>query len=83
MKCPDRTKSEFTFELTSEAAMKNYLVLRKYNFDFEAALAANSSSTLGYGSEFKDAKTLEPLFKFHPFWPRLKSILEQGLDWQL
>jgi hypothetical protein len=37
---------------------------------------------MGYGSEFKDPKILEPHFKFHPCWPRLKSILENGSNWQ-
>jgi hypothetical protein len=83
-KCPDRTEPDFSFELTKEAAHKNYLLLKKkYRLDFKAALDANSSSPLGYGSEFKDPKVLEPLLKFHPFWPRLKSILENGSDWQL
>ena len=69
-KCPDRTKPEFSFEHTSEAAHMNYLVLKnKYNLDLKAALDGNSSSPLGYGSEFKDPKILEPFFKFHPFWP--------------
>ena len=81
--CPDRTKPEFRFELTNEAAEWNYLVLKKYNFDFKSALEANSSSPLGYGSEFRDPSTLEPLFKKHPFWNRLKLILERGSDWQL
>jgi hypothetical protein len=85
-KCPDRTKPEFSFELTSKAAHKNYLVPKnKYNLDLKAALDGNSSSPLGYGSEFKDPKTLEPLFNFHPFWhfwPRLKSILENGFNWR-
>ena len=42
-KCPDRTKPEFSFELTSEAAHKNYLVLKnKDNLDLKAALNGNS-----------------------------------------
>jgi hypothetical protein len=77
-------KPEFSFELTSEAAHKNYLVLKnRYKLDLKAALDANSSSPLGCGSEFKDPKVLEPFFKFCPFWPRLKSILVNGSDWQL
>jgi hypothetical protein len=42
-----------------------------------------SLSPLGYGSKFREPSTLEPLFKKHPFWSRLKLILEQGSDWQL
>jgi hypothetical protein len=39
----DRTKPEFSFELTSEAAHKNYLVLKnKYNLDLKAAVNGHS-----------------------------------------
>lgn len=26
---------------------------------------------------------LEPLFKFHPLWPRMKAILTEGVDFPL
>jgi hypothetical protein len=61
--------------LSKEAAMKNYLVMKQSNFDLAKALRAQSNSPLGYGSEFKPPEILEPLFKLHPNWKRVKAQL--------
>eukprot|EP00804_Cyclotella_cryptica_P020545 CCRYP_003391-RA/>CCRYP_003391-RA protein AED:0.08 eAED:0.21 QI:0/-1/0/1/-1/1/1/0/170 len=73
----------FKFELTREAALKNYLVLLKYNRDLDLALKAQQDTPLGYGSEFRKASVLEPLLANHPNWPRLKEILTSGSNWLL
>ena len=69
---------EFTFELTKEAAEKNFLVLRQYDFDLEKALSAQKGTPLEYGSEFRTSSELEPLLMNHPLWPHMKSILHNG-----
>ena len=71
-------KPEFTFELTREAAEKNFLVLRRYGFDLEKALSAHQGTPLEYGSEFRTVPELEPLLMLHPLWPHMKSILHEG-----
>jgi hypothetical protein len=74
---------EFKFELTTKAAFKNYLILGKYNFDLGAAIEAQKSSPLGYGSEFRKPEVLRPLFGMHPFWPQLEDILTNGARYPL
>lgn len=83
--CPTPAKPEFVFELTKEAALKNYIMIlkRKYKLDFQKALKAHSDTPLGYGSEFRHPSRLEPLFLKHPNWNHLKSILLNGSDLKL
>ena len=77
--CPE--KPLFEFEMTSEAAEKNFLVLKRFNFDVKAALAAQAKSPMGYGSEFRKRDILSPLVQHHPLWPRLEKILKHGSQW--
>jgi hypothetical protein len=58
---PAPTVPEFMFELTSEAAVRNFMILKKYNFDLPTAIEAQKSSPLGYGSEFLPPKTLQKI----------------------
>ena len=76
-------KPEFEFQLTSEAANRNFLVLRKYDFDIKTALKAQEGTPLEYGSEFRLARELEPIFQSHPMWGHLKKILLNGSNWPL
>eukprot|EP00956_Cyclotella_meneghiniana_P034348 scaffold103894_cov40-Cyclotella_meneghiniana.AAC.3 len=69
---------EFIFELTSEAAEKNFLVLRQYGLDLGKALSAQRDTPLEYGSEFREPSVLEPLLSMHPLWPKMKAILQNG-----
>jgi hypothetical protein len=69
---------EFTFELTKEAAAKNFLVLRKYCFSLEAALSAQKGTQLEYGSEFRTVEELAPVFELHPLWEDIKGTLTSG-----
>jgi len=47
-----------------EAANKNFILLKRtFGGDLSEALLAQSDSPLGYGSEFKPTKMLEPIFE--------------------
>ena len=82
--CRQPSKPLFAFEFNLEAANKNFILLkRKFGGDLSEALLAQSDSPLGYGSEFKPIKTLEPIFENHPSWRRMKSILTHGSKWPL
>jgi hypothetical protein len=74
---------EFAFEMTAEAAEKNFLVLKKYNFDLDKAILAQKSSPLRYGSEFRSPRTLGQIFLHHPLWPQMKDLLISGSKWPL
>lgn len=82
-KPPKLKKPIFKFELTREAALKNYLVLLKNNRDLGLALDTQQDTPLGYGSEFRKVPVLEPLLCNHPNWARLKGILTSGSTWEL
>jgi hypothetical protein len=72
---------EFAFEMSKEAAQRNFCVLSKYEKNLGKALYAQRKSPLGYGSEFRTPESLQKLFKMHPNWQRMKKILENGSDW--
>lgn len=83
MECKKPKKPEFSFELTKEVGLKNYLVLKKHGLDLSRALSAQAGSPMSYGSEFRPVAHIEQIFSRHPNWQRLKSILECGSDWKL
>ena len=81
--CGRPSAPEFQFELSHDAAEHNAAVLKLYGFHLGAAIEANSTSPLGYGSEFRPVHVLKPLFECHPNWNRLKSLLTVGSKWPL
>ncbi len=82
-KIPAPTAPEFVFELLSEAAEKNFMILKKYSFDLGQAIEAHRSSLLGYGSEFWPPATLRKIFWSHPLWQRMERLLFKGSEWPL
>ena len=81
--CVRPTAPEFQFELSCDAADHNAKALERYGFNLGAAIEANSSSPLGYGSEFRPVHILAPIFERHPNWNRLKTLLTVGSKWPL
>jgi hypothetical protein len=80
---PAPTPPEFVFKLTEEAAEKNVMILKRYDFDLAKAVFAQRSSPLGYGSEVRLPKTLMKIFKHHPLWGRIEHLLIKGSKWPL
>ncbi|KAL3757612.1 hypothetical protein ACHAWU_004714 [Discostella pseudostelligera] len=79
---PPPAKPEFQFEMTREAALRNFCVIQKYG-DIEKAIEGQRHSPVGYGSEFRAIDILTPLLKHHPYWEKFKSLLSRGSDWPL
>lgn len=78
------TPPDFSFELTCEAAEKNYLVLmHRHKGSLAASLESQHDSMVGYGSEFRDDAMLSHLFTCHPNWNRMTHILQHGSKWPL
>jgi len=71
----------FKFKMNRAAAESNFLVLRKFNFDFKKALEEQVGLPVGYGSEFQKGELLLPLLKNHPLWNRMKEMLTHGSKW--
>lgn len=79
---PPPDKSQFQFEMTTEAAIHNWSVLQEYE-NLGEALQQEKNSPLKYGSEFRTPRLLKHIFKHHPLWPRLEKMLENGVDYPL
>jgi len=78
---PRPDKPLFEFAMTSEAAEKNFLILKSFNFDMKKVLEAQANTPMGYGSEFRKGDILQPLLQNHPLWPRLTNLLKLGSQW--
>ena len=72
---------EFTFELTREAALRNFCILQRYNEDIGTAISNQLHTPLGYGLEFRPVSILDKLLHLHPHWCKLKQLLTTGSDW--
>lgn len=73
----------FMFELTEEAANKNFCVLKRFEMNLETAIDAQQNSPVGYGSEFRPIHILKPLLQHHPYWNHIQRLLSKGSDWPL
>jgi hypothetical protein len=73
----------FRFEWSDDAARHNMSILRKFNLDLAAAVAAQPFSTITPGSEFRPASLLAPLLSRHPLWPRFRERITVGAEFPL
>ena len=72
------SKSPVKFKSTPEAIQFNTDLLASFDYDVSKLIAAYPNSELGYGSEFRPAEVLEPLFYKHHNWARMKDFLTNG-----
>jgi hypothetical protein len=77
------TKPEFAFDMSMEAAERNYLLLKKYNGSLGTAIRAQGDSPMSMGSEFRTPDVLRAIYGRHPVWGRMAPLLEDGSTWQL
>ncbi len=80
---PQPSSPDFVFELTREAALKNFCILLRHKGSLANAIDSQRNSPVGYGSEFRPIDTLEPLLFLHPYWSKVKSLLTHGSIWPL
>ena len=67
--CPlSRARPVFNFVMSTEAADKNFALLKDNDYNLERILLSNSLSPLHPGSEFRPVSLLRPIFEAHPFW---------------
>ena len=73
----------FRFEWLDEAAQHSFRILKAFNLDLAAALAAQPFSTLTPGSEFRPAHLLAPFLSRHPLWSRFRERITLGAQFPL
>ncbi len=82
--CSHPSKPLFEFNLSVKAAEKKFILLtHKSGGNLHLALHAQNGLLLSFGSEFKPALMLESIFKFHPSWQKMKTVLIKGSEWPL
>ena len=82
--CFHPSKPLFEFDMSVEAAEKNYMILmHKFGGDLHEALRVQQGSPLQYGSEFKPVSILAPIFENHPTWNKMMTLLTEGSTWPL
>jgi hypothetical protein len=80
---PDLNPPKFIFNFTEEAAEFNARILASAHYDLDKIIRAQHPSQISYGAEFRLSDQLEELLAHHPFWPRLKEILDNGATFPL
>jgi hypothetical protein len=79
--CPHLSKPLFKFDLSVEVAEKNFILLRHiFGGNLHLAPHAQNGLPLSYGSKFKLALMIESIFKFHPSWQKMKTVLTKGSE---
>ncbi|KAI2507376.1 hypothetical protein MHU86_7096 [Fragilaria crotonensis] len=78
---PTPSKPPIRFELTEQAAIHNASVLELVDFDIGRLIRDHTTSTLGFGSEFRQVGELRPLLGRHPHFPNLEQILSEGMHY--
>ena len=72
----------FQFNISEEAAITNFEIITNAK-GLQQAILEQRNSPISLGSEFRPPHLLEPLLSWHPFWPKLRSILEKGVNYKL
>jgi hypothetical protein len=80
---PPRNKTPFRFAMTQEAAAHNFRVLRDASFDLHSLLMSNTGCVTHPGDEFRPVSLLDPIFKRHPLWQRVRQMLTVGAKFPL
>ena len=80
---PTPQQPEFHFEMTEEAARRNFCILARHRKNLGKAIKRQCNSPIGYGSEFRAPETLAQIFSSHPNWTRMEKILREGSSWPL
>jgi hypothetical protein len=78
-KPPSFRPPKFQFEWTDAAASHNLQILRDFEFDLGGAIAAQPSSIVTPGCEFRPTSLLRPLCGHHPLWPSAEEWLTTGV----
>ena len=81
----DRSINQHKFQFVNnrDAAKFNTRILKRYKYDLVAAMRNEKGTMLEPGSEFRLAKTLEPLLKHHNNWLKFKKIITEGVNYNL
>lgn len=69
------------FILSNQAALHNAKLLASVDCNLGCLIEANSTSTLGFGSEFRGVGELRPLLPRHPHFTQLKELLKKDMSY--
>jgi hypothetical protein len=70
------------FDTTPAGLQFNSNLLRDYDYDLEKFMAAHTSTTMGFGSEFRPLDQLDQILHSHPIFPFFREILSKGMDYR-
>ena len=79
VRTPD--KPPFQFESTQEAAAANAKLLASFDYDLGIVIKKFTTTTLGYGSEFRPTEQLRSLIGRHPNFNSLKNVIDNGMEY--
>ena len=84
-KKPNKTikRHKVKFENTKRAAEYNAKLLKHCKHNLTTLLKKEKGTMIQPGSEFRLASDIEPLFRHHKLWKKMKKIVEEGVDYPL
>ena len=71
------------FQNNELAAKYNAGWLKHYKWDFAEAMTKQKRTILDPGSEFRNEQSLEPLWRKHEHWPKMRQIISHGVNYPL
>lgn len=81
---PTPTAPKFQFSWDHASANHNWKRLSSFQENLQAALDDEGlHSPLTFGSEFRPAPILQPIFQFHTLWPNVEEWLSTGVSFPL
>jgi len=73
--------SPMSFQFSSEAALKNSMVLSDFDFSITKMLESRSFTSLHPGSEFREIKDIFPLLDLHDYGMKVATYIRSGISY--
>lgn len=80
---PAPAPSLLSFEYTREAALKNSLIMKRFNYDLDKVIEAQPGTTTSYGSEVRPMRQLEVLLHNHRNFERFRDNMTNGISYPI
>jgi hypothetical protein len=76
-------KPPIKFDTSPKALESNTALIVSFDYDFEALLADNQETIIGYNSEFCPVSQLRRILGDHPNFEFFKRVAGEGMDYKL
>jgi hypothetical protein len=79
---PAPQRPPILFDISPASLAANTALITSFDFDFEALLADNQDTTIGYNSEFRPVSQLKEILGDHPNFEFFERVAKEGMDYK-